>query len=461
MKAPLSVLVLAAGEGTRMKSSLPKVLHLLAGRSLLEHVLASVQGLHPKAVGIVVGIGKEQVRQRLHEGGWKRLELITQHRPRGSGHAVMQAAAWLRRHRGTLLIVYGDTPLLTTATLQALVDQHRSSGHAATFLGMELRDPSGYGRMIVGSDGLLERIMEDRDASEDERAVTFVNSGVACWEADALLDVLPQLQPNNVKKEYYLTDAVALLRQRQRPVGVARAPDPCETQGVNTRSELAQVGRLYRQRLLEQWMQAGVTVVDPETTYLDWNVALKPDTTLWPGTVIQGPSQIGAHCQIGPYTTIESSVVKDGACVGPFAHIRPGSLIEEGAHIGNFVEVKKSRIGKGSKANHLTYLGDARVGSRVNVGAGTITCNYDGFAKHQTVIADDVFIGSNSNLVAPIRLGRGALIAAGSTITEDVPADSLGIARSPQESKAGWAEAWRRRMRASPRAGHRHSRRKS
>jgi bifunctional UDP-N-acetylglucosamine pyrophosphorylase/glucosamine-1-phosphate N-acetyltransferase len=298
---------------------------------------------------------------------------------------------------------------------------------------------------------LLVRIVEERDASEEERTVTFVNSGVACWETAELLAVLPQLQPNNVKKEYYLTDAVALLRQLQRPVGVARAPDPTETQGVNTRSELAQVARLYRQRLLEQWMQAGVTVVDPETTYLDWNVSLKPDTTLWPGTVIQGPSQIGAHCQIGPYTTIESSVVKDGARVGPFAHIRPGSLIDEGVHIGNFVEVKKSRIGKGSKANHLTYLGDARVGSRVNVGAGTITCNYDGFAKHETMIADDVFIGSNSNLVAPVRLGRGALIAAGSTITEDVPADSLGIARSPQESKAGWAKAWRRR----------HSRRRS
>ena len=427
-----------------MKSAQPKVLHPVTGRSLIEHVLATAAALKPQNTGVVVGVGRQQVQQTLQNKGWKKLTFIVQDQPRGSGHAVLKARNWLRHKKGTLLVLYGDTPLLTPETLQHLIETHAGSGHAASFLAMDLPDPAGYGRMILDGNGGLERIIEYRDANETERQVTLVNSGVACWDIPRLLEVLPELRPDNAKHEYYLTDAVALLRAREHSVGVVTATDPTETHGVNDRNDLADVEAISRRRILQRWMQEGVTVVDPATTYVDANVVLQPDTRLWPGTILQGSCRIGPRCEIGPYTLIESSVAKAGARIGPFAHVRPGSVIEAGAHIGNFVEVKKSRIGKGSKANHLSYLGDARVGDRVNVGAGTITCNYDGVAKHATMIADDVFIGSNANLVAPVRIGRGAMIAAGSTITDPVPPDSLAVARTPQVVKRRWVKAWLR-----------------
>jgi bifunctional UDP-N-acetylglucosamine pyrophosphorylase/glucosamine-1-phosphate N-acetyltransferase len=305
-----------------------------------------------------------------------------------------------------------------------------------------LADPSGYGRMLVDGNGGLERIVEDRDANDTERQVTLVNSGIACWDIARLLQVLPQIRPNNAKHEYYLTDAVALLRERQHSVGVITVNDPEETHGVNTRIDLAEVESISRRRILHHWMRAGVTIVDPASTYIDANATLQSDTRIWPGTIIQGPCHIGKGCEIGPYTVIENSVIKDDVKVGPFAHLRPGSVLETGVHIGNFVEVKKSRLGKGSKANHLSYIGDAQVGTRVNVGAGTITCNYDGVAKHATIIGDDVFIGSNTNLVAPVRVGRGAMIGAGSTITNNVPADALAVERSQPTVKKNWVKAW-------------------
>lgn len=444
------VLVLAAGEGTRMMSATPKVLHPVVGRPLLEHVLTSVAELHPRRIAVIVGVGRDSVKKTLKDHGWKQLDFVVQDKPRGSGHAVLKARPWLRSKKGTLLVVYGDTPLLTSATLRRLIEHHESSGHAATFLTMDMARPAGYGRMILDSEGTLERIVEDRDASENERRVTLVNSGVACWDISLLLKILAQLRPNNTKHEYYLTDGAALLRAGGERVGIFSTEDVTETQGVNTRVDLAEAESLWRRRILERWMLAGVTVVDPATTYVDWDAQLMPDTRLWPGTVIQGATRIGSHCEIGPYTVIEDSIIKEGARIGPFARVRPGSVIDQEARVGNFVEVKKSRIGKGSKVNHLSYVGDTQAGDRVNVGAGTITCNYDGRVKHTTVIENDVFIGSNSNLVAPVRVGRGATVAAGSTVTQNVPAGSLAIARCRQVVKKGWVPKWRQRQKRGP-----------
>jgi len=288
--------------------------------------------------------------------------------------------------------------------------------------------------------------VEDRDATPQERAITLVNSGVACWDIQTLLTVLPRLKPDNAKREYYLTDAVALMRHLGGRVGVVRARNADETHGVNTRVDLARAEAIYRQRILEHWMREGVTIVDPASTFIDADAIIAGDTRLWPGTIIQGATRIGAHCEIGPYTILEDAVVKDGVRVGPFARLRPGTVLEEKARVGNFVEIKKSTIGRESKVNHLTYIGDAEVGQAVNIGAGTITCNYDGFTKNKTMIEDQVFVGSNANLVAPVRVGRGAIIAAGSTITQDVAAEALVVARSRQVTKAGWAKAFRGRQ---------------
>ncbi len=451
---PLYVLVLAAGQGSRMKSTLPKVLHPVAGRPMLEHVLVASRDLHPKEMALVLGVGREAVRKTLDDRGWKKLVHIFQPEPKGSGHAVLMARPWLKTRKGHLLIVYGDTPLLNPVTLKRLCDDHADSGRAATFLAMDVHDPSGYGRMVLDPTGDLERIVEDKDATPDEKALTLVNSGVACWDIALLADVLPRLKADNAKHEYYLTDAVALLRAGGARVGVVTVKDSGETQGVNTRIDLAKAEALWRRRILERWMLAGVTIVDPDSTYIDAEALLSADSRLWPGTIIQGASRIGAGCEIGPYTIVEDSEIHDGARVGPFARVRPGSVIGKNARIGNFVETKKVLVGEGSKVNHLTYLGDAQLGRDVNIGAGTITCNYDGFGKYRTVIEDSVFVGSNSNLVAPVRLGKGAIIAAGSTITGDVPAEALAVARTPQVVKPAWARTFRERQKEKKHGKH-------
>ena len=431
-----------------MKSATPKVLHEVSGRPLLEHVLRAAEALKPQGIGVVLGVGRDQVKTALEERGWKKIGYSIQKDPQGSGHAVMQATPWLRRAKGSLLIVYGDTPLLTSETLAALAKAHAVSGDAATFLAMEIPEPTGYGRMILDSDGSsLARIVEDKDATPDEKAVTLVNSGVACWDVALLLKALPKLRPNNVKKEYYLTDAASILREMGHRVGVMTAQDPMETHGINTRLDLAECEAIFRKKVLKKWMAAGVTIVDPETTYIDAEAELAPDCRIWPGSMILGASQLAAHSEIGPYTIVEDAQVGEGAHIGPFARLRPGAKIGKNARVGNFVEAKKTVMGEGSKANHLTYLGDATIGAGVNIGAGTITCNYDGFNKSQTIIEDGVFVGSNSNLVAPVRLGKNAIIAAGSTITEDVPADALALARSRQVAKEKWAGRFRQMKR--------------
>jgi bifunctional UDP-N-acetylglucosamine pyrophosphorylase / glucosamine-1-phosphate N-acetyltransferase len=436
--------VLAAGQGSRMKSTLPKVLHAVAGRPLLEHVLRACAGLKPREIGVVLGVGRDQVTKTLKDRGWTKLHIAIQREPKGSGHAVLMARSWLKAKKGSLLVVYGDTPLLTTEALRELVKAHDASGHAATFLAMDLKDPSGYGRMILDHEGLLERIVEHKDAGPSELEVTLVNSGVACWDIQKLVSVLTKLEPNNAKREYYLTDAAALLRGQGHPVGVVTAADPNVTYGINTRVELAEAEAILRQRTLRRWMLAGVTIVDPATTYIDAEAELAPDCRIFPGSMILGSSKIATGCEIGPYTIVESSEIREGAKVGPFARVRPGSVIGPEARIGNFVETKKAVLGRGSKVNHLSYIGDAEIGSHVNIGAGTITCNYDGFTKSKTRIDDGVFVGSNTNLVAPVHLGRGAIIGAGSTITKDVPADALALERSKQLVKPKWAADFRK-----------------
>lgn len=442
----LSVLVLAAGQGTRMKSALPKVLHELSGRPLLEHVLLTVKRLKPQGVGVILGHGRQQVEKTLRDRGWNDFRMIVQSVAKGSGHAVRMATSWLKTRGGSVLVVYGDTPLLTAETLKALVQAHAKSKDAATFLAMDVPQPAGYGRMVVGRDGSLQRIVEDRDATPQEKRITLVNTGVACWDVRKLLQVLPKIKPNNAKREYYLTDAVGLLRQAGHRVGVMTAGDWSETQGINNRVDLAEAERAQRRRITERWMREGVTIVDPETTFIDDRAVIAPDTRIWPGTVIQGASVIGANCEVGPYSVLEDATLKDNVKAGPFARLRPGTVLESGARVGNFVEIKKSRVGRGSKVNHLTYIGDTQMGDGVNIGAGTITCNYDGYKKSQTVLGDGVFVGSNTNLVAPVRVGAGTIIGAGSTITKDVESDALALERSKQTVIPGWARAFRKKQ---------------
>jgi len=445
----LSVLVLAAGQGTRMKSVLPKVLHPVCGRPLLEHVLNAAQALQPEHMAVVLGFARDQVKQALGERGWSDLEIVVQPQPRGSGHAVLMAKSWLKKRRGTLLIVYGDTPLLTPATLKAFVDAHKRSKKAGTFLTMDVANPAGYGRMVLDGSGDIVRIVEHKDATAQERAITCVNSGVVCWEIAALLKALPKLKPNNAKHEYYLTDVAAILRAQGKPVGVFNASNPQETLGVNHRGELAEAEGVLRQRILKHWMESGVTMIDPATTYIDSEAQLASDVTLGPSVVIRGKTRIESFCEIAAFTVIEEAVVKSGAKVGPFARLRPGTVVAEKARVGNFVEIKKTRLGRGSKVNHLSYIGDAEVGDGVNIGAGTITCNYDGFKKAKTHIDAGVFVGSNTNLVAPVRVHAGAIIGAGSTITKDVPANALAVARAKQLVKEKWAYEFRKKQKSA------------
>jgi bifunctional UDP-N-acetylglucosamine pyrophosphorylase/glucosamine-1-phosphate N-acetyltransferase len=446
----LRALVLAAGDGTRMKSSLPKVLHAAAGRSLLGHVLAAVAPL-TRRVGVVVGRGAAEVEEQCGAPG---IRFFSQRERRGSGHAARTAGRWLEG-AGDVLVLCGDAPLLRTSTLRDLVRFHRRGRHAVTVLTARVPDPRGYGRILRGDDGRLQAIVEERDASPEERRVTEINSGTYVFRARDLLRALGRLKPDNAKGEYYLTDAVALLARAGRSLGAFPAADHQEALGVNTRADLARAEAVLRRRAVDALMEQGVTVMDPGSAYVDPGVRVGRDTVLWPQTFLLGRTVVGPACRLGPWTVVENSRLSAGVSarasfitesrlgrgvsVGPFAHLRPGSVIAAGAHLGSFVETKKTRFGRDSKLNHLAYLGDAVVGAGVNVGAGAITCNYDGFRKRTTRIGRGAFIGSNVNLVAPVTVGAGAVVGAGSTITRDVPAGALGLERSPQVVRPGWA----------------------
>jgi bifunctional UDP-N-acetylglucosamine pyrophosphorylase/glucosamine-1-phosphate N-acetyltransferase len=437
-----------------MKSQWPKVLHKIAGHPLIEHVLRAARPLSATTTSVVIGHKAELMRDYL--GRYPALAFATQEPQLGTAHALQQVEPILSGRTGTLVLLSGDVPLLSAATLQSLVQRHCGAKAAATVVTAVVERPFGYGR-IVRSKGAIVRIVEERDASPDQRHIKEINSGIYAFDLAPLFDALRGISSKNAQGEYYLTDLIALYRRRKLVVDTLKIDDPSEIRGINSRTELAEVSRLVTQKKNEELMAAGVTLVDPATTYIDNDAEVMPDTVIHPGTIIEGRTRIGTGCEIQGYVRISDSDIGDrvtinnfcvisgskvahGAIVGPFAHLRPGNVVGEDAKVGNFVELKNTTLGPKTKANHLSYLGDATVGAAVNVGAGTITCNYDGQAKHATVIEDGAFIGSDSQLIAPVRVGQGAYVAAGSSITEDVPAGSLGIARGRQANVAGWAE---------------------
>jgi bifunctional UDP-N-acetylglucosamine pyrophosphorylase / glucosamine-1-phosphate N-acetyltransferase len=452
--AGLHVVILAAGKGTRMKSARPKVVHGLAGRPLIEHVLRVVDALQPESTSLVIGHGADEVRAALADRPG--LEFVIQSPQLGTGHALLQAEPVLRDRNGTVLLLYADVPLLRSATLTRLLEIHREAHAAATVLSAELDDPYGYGRIVRDEGGRIARIVEERDASASERAIKEINSGIYAFSLDGLFDALRKLATDNAQGEYYLTDLVAEFRRRGRRVETLLLSSAAELRGVNSRADLADLSRAVRERKNRDVMQSGVTLEDPATTFIDEDVTIGADTIVGPNVRLEGRTKVGQRCRVHAgvrltnatvgddatvldYSVITESTIAAGASVGPFSHIRPGSTIAEGARVGNFVELKKTQLGPGSKANHLAYLGDSTIGRDVNIGAGTITCNYDGVMKHPTTIEDGVFVGSDSQLIAPVRIGKGAYVAAGSSITSDVPEDALAIARGRQENKAGWA----------------------
>ena len=460
--ADAHVVILAAGQGTRMKSSLPKVLHPVAGRPIVEHVLRAAGSISPTTITLIVGHQAEVIRGVL--GDRQGLQFALQVPQLGTAHALQQAEPLLAGRTGTLVLLSGDVPLLSATTLRRLLETHHAAGAAATVVAAVVERPYGYGR-IIRTGGRIARIVEERDASPAERRVREINSGIYAFDAAPLFDALRAIAARNAQGEYYLTDLIAVYRRLKLPVETLIVDDPREIRGVNSRSELAEVSAIMRQNKNEELMAAGVTIVDPATTYIDPDVEVGADTVIHPGVVIQGHSRIGSACEIHAYVRIADSEladrvtihnfclivgarVADGAVIGPFAHLRPATKVGPGAKVGNFVELKRTTLGAGSKANHLSYLGDATIGANVNVGAGTITCNYDGQQKHETVIEDGAFIGSDTQLIAPVRVGKGAYVAAGSSITGDVPPGALGIARGRQTNVEGWAA--RKRTKAAP-----------
>jgi bifunctional UDP-N-acetylglucosamine pyrophosphorylase / glucosamine-1-phosphate N-acetyltransferase len=448
------VVILAAGQGTRMKSNMPKVLHRLSGKPLLEYVLRTARALSPASVTLILGHGADAVRSTVVDR--PNIAWALQEPQLGTAHALQQAESHLAGRQGALVLLSGDVPLLTGGTLQRLVDTHQATGATATVVTAIVDRPYGYGR-IVRSRGRIARIVEERDASAQVRQIREINGGIYAFDLAPLFDALRGIASQNAQGEYYLTDLIAIYRRRKLRVETLVVDNPREIRGINSRTELAEVSRIVRQTKNEELMAAGVTIIDPATTYIDPDVEIGADTVIHPGVAIEGQSRIGAACEIHSNVRIVDSEIGDkvivqnfcliigsriaaSASIGPFAHLRPGTVIGESAKIGNFVELKKTTMGPGSKANHLAYLGDATIGAKVNVGAGTITCNYDGTAKHPTVIEDGAFIGSDTQLIAPVRIGKDAYVGAGSSITEDVPAGALGIARGRQTNVAGWVE---------------------
>ncbi len=458
----LHVVILAAGKGTRMKSRRPKVLHELAGRPLIEHVLATVGQLDVAETVLVIGHGAEEVRAALE--AHRDLRFVVQSPQLGTGHALLQTEPVLSGQTGTVLLLYADVPLLEPSTLSRLLEAHRTARAAATVLTAELPDPYGYGRIVRDDAGQLSRIVEERDASAAERAIREINSGIYALELAPLFPALHRLAADNSQGEYYLTDLVALYRQDALPLATLRLHDASELRGVNSRVDLADLAGVLHARKRRDVMLAGVTLADPASTFIDAGVQIGEDTVLAPGVRLTGRTTIGQGCRVesgvrisdstlGDDVTvldgcvIEQSTVGAGAKLGPYARVRPETELGARAHIGNIVELKQTRFGAGSRAGHLSYLGDAIVGEGVNVGAGVITCNYDGVKKHQTIIEDGAFVGSDSQLVAPVTIGRGAYVAAGSSVTHDVPADALAVARAHQTNKADWAASRRAKRR--------------
>jgi bifunctional UDP-N-acetylglucosamine pyrophosphorylase / glucosamine-1-phosphate N-acetyltransferase len=458
----LAIVILAAGKGTRLKSSLAKVLHRAGGRALVEQVLRACAPLGAKKTVVVVGHQAEQVMAVVEPSGATTVLQQPQH---GTGHA-MQVARRALGHAKVVVVMPGDAPLVRTETLRALLSAHRAGNAAATILTAVVSDPSGYGRVVRKSETQVGAIAEESQLTDEQRDINEINSSIYCFTLEKLWPALAEVKPNNKHREVYLTDAIAILAAKGETVLAQVAADPREVLGCNTRADLAEVDRIFREWKRNALMTAGVSIQLPETVLIDPEVTAGEDTVIEPAVHLLGKTKIGARCLIRtgsvltdavlgddvivePHCVIANSRLDEHVTVGPFARLRPDNHLKAGAHIGNFVELKKTTMGEGAKAGHLTYLGDAKIGAKSNIGAGTITCNYDGFHKHPTTIGNRVFIGSDTALVAPVRLGDGAYIAAGSTITDNVPAEALAIARGRQVNKPGWAAKKRRELAAA------------
>lgn len=445
-------LILAAGKGTRMKSSMPKVLHKVGGVPMVEQVLRAVKAAGTQRQVVVVGFGGEAVQEYLGD----RAETVVQEQQLGTGHAVMQAEPLLSGLSGTLLVTCGDTPLVTEDTFHSLLAHHEATQAAATVLTAVMPDPTGYGRVIRNEKGQVVKIVEQKDGSPEELAVREVNAGIYCFDMELLWQMLHNVTNNNAQGEYYLTDIIGMLVDAGKVVSAFAAPDYKETLGVNSRLQMAEAEQVLRRRKLEQLMTDGVTVIDPNNTYVDTTVSVGRDTVLYPGTILEGSTVIGENCQVGPYVRMTNVVmgsgdhlqftyahdceIKNGCEIGPFVHFRPNTVIGNDVKVGNYMEVKNSTVGDGTKLPHLSYIGDSDVGCGVNIGCGTITVNYDGKEKHRTTICDHAFVGCNSNLVSPVTVGEYAYVGAGSTITKNVPPKSLSVARAKQRNIEGWVK---------------------
>jgi bifunctional UDP-N-acetylglucosamine pyrophosphorylase/glucosamine-1-phosphate N-acetyltransferase len=447
-----AVVILAAGEGTRMKSRTPKILHKLSGRSLLGHAIAAASGLAPERLVVVVGHAREEVAAAAVAAA-PQAGIVVQEQQLGTGHAVRMVIESVGAMSGTVIVTYGDMPLLRGRTLSELASRHAATGNAVTVLTAR-GDFPGFGRIVRDADGAFLRIVEERDATEAERAIDECNSGCYAFDGALLADAIKRVTTSNSQHEEYLTDVVEILRGDGHPVGTVVAAEAAEIRGVNDRVQLAQARRALNDRVLRDWMLAGVTIIDPASTWVDVTVTIGQDAQIGPQTQLEGATVIGAGAQIGPGCLLEDTTVGEDAVllhavcrqsevgprvtIGPFAYLRPGASIADGAHIGTYVELKKSQVGPGAKVPHLTYVGDATIGAGANIGAGTIFANYDGAHKHHTTVGDNAFIGSNTVLVAPLTVGDGAYTAAGSAVQDDVPAGDLGIARGRQHNSDGW-----------------------
>ena len=456
----IAAIILAAGLGKRMKSDIPKVLHTVAGRPMLFYPIEVVKDLGIEKVVIVVGHkGDEEINtlQEVRSQNKSQIQFVKQEPQLGTGHAVLCAEDSLKDWKGNVLILSGDVPLIARETIMGLMGLHTKKKAAISFISTVVADPSGYGRVIRNKSGSVVRIVEDKDAGAREKAVNEINTGIYCINAPFLFSGLKNIKKENAQGEYYLPDLIGMAVKEKHKVAALTHIDPAEVMGINNRIELAEANRAMRERINKELMLSGVTMLNPESAYIHHGVKIGKDTVIYPNTFLEGSVEIGERCVIEEgckiintiigndsviksNSVIESSKIGEKVSIGPFARLRPDSVVEDEAKIGNFVEVKKSRIGKGTKANHLSYIGDAIIGEDVNIGAGTITCNYDGIKKHQTIIEDGAFIGSDTQLVAPVRVGKNAYIGSGSTITKNVPPGSLALSRAEQRIVEGWVE---------------------
>ncbi|MDF2839385.1 MAG: glmU [Clostridia bacterium] len=443
----ITAVILAAGEGKRMYSKIPKVLHKLCGLSMVEHVINSAKEIGCQEPVVVIGHGADQVKEAI-----KDVRFVMQEKQMGTGHAVMQAEEYI--HDNDILVLYGDTPLVSAEKLNEMYQFHKAGGYGVTVLTAELDNPAGYGRIVRDSKGLIDAIVEDKDANQEVKEIKEINSGMYFFKGTELKKALKKLTNNNAQGEYYLTDALQIIRAEGFEIAAFKTDDPAEIMGVNNKLQLSEAAEIMRSRICKSHMLAGVSIIDPKNTYIDKTVKISRDVTIYPGCILEGSTIIEEDCIIGPNSRIKDSIldkkvnaqnsvileskIGEATSVGPFAYLRPGNVIGKNAKIGDFVEMKNSIFGDNSKASHLTYVGDAEVGSNVNLGCGVVFVNYDGKKKYKTVVEDNCFVGCNVNLVAPVTVKKDSYVAAGTTVTKDVPEGSLSIGRVRQENKEGW-----------------------